>query len=128
MSRSSVRVMLSQVQLCHVLDLYDALGGVSAGRRYSSCLQRLVEHIIITSLKQGLIPPVTAEDASQRLFKEKRGLDGERLILEEFNTLTEPTIPNKTLETIKSRIEDLMVDQERESNQELNELFQEKEE
>jgi len=118
-TRSTVRVGLSPVQMCNMLDLFANLGGRRVEKSYSSILQRLVEHLLENALSQGLIPPVSVEEASQRLLKEDPDLIGE-LALSEFNLL--PSESPK-MEKLKAKIEQALVNDSNETNTGLDNLF-----
>lgn len=118
--KHSLRLQLTPIQLCNSLDLIEALGGTTAGRSFASTLLQLVEHTLQLALDQGLIHPVTAEEASQRLQKLDPSVEKALLQLKALN------LKPSELEKIKSmtdKIEDAVVEVEQEGNQELTEIF-----
>ncbi len=125
MKLSSIRIKLNPVQLCHMLDLLEALGGKSGARAsYASSLQKLVEHFITMSLHQGLIPPVTLEDALVRLSTEVEDLALDRLTIKAVESSLAPVQNVAPLPILDQRkLEDALIKKQAEENAGLGDLF-----
>jgi len=118
--KPSIRVQLTESQLCNALDLIEAIGGTVVGRSYASILYQIVEYTLGLALQQGLIHPVTDEKASRRLQVSSPSLEAAALKLKALN------LKPSELEKIKgmtNKIENAVVEVDQEKNQELTELF-----
>jgi len=120
---TTLRASLSHVQVCLMLDLFTHLGGVEAGRSYSSCLQQLLVHVLDSQERAGIIKRVSEEEASQRISKVRKELDEDLINLELFNTLENRKLSPETEAKIKKKIEEKLREGDVEINDDILNLF-----